>query len=99
MDPTLVSDAMFGRRCRLFVADWVRRHPKGRFYQSEPPVIRHASASNVRDELRRLVRLGMLELDEPPDSRKKFYTRTDSPLWQVIELAVDLTGLAEAGDG
>ncbi|MDA4108626.1 hypothetical protein MHOL44478_15370 [Mycobacterium holsaticum DSM 44478] len=45
------------------------------------------------------MRLGMLELDEPPDSRKKFYTRTDSPLWQVIELAVDLTGLAEAGDG
>jgi hypothetical protein len=43
----------------------------------------------VAKELRRLVRLGMLEELRPDDARRVYYDRTDSPLWKIIEAAAD----------
>lgn len=88
MDATLVGKLLFGRPCRLTLAVWVARHPKGRFYQSEPPreVI---NQSDLGVELARLVRLGMLEEERPDDVRRVYYNRTDSPLWKIIEAASD----------
>ena len=88
MDATHVSELLFGRKCRLGVAAWVMQHPKGRFFQSEPTGIEHASTSNIIDELRKLVQLGMLEVERPDDSRRIYYVRTDSPLWDIIAAAV-----------
>lgn len=88
MDPTRVSELLFGRRCRLGIAIWVLRHPKGRFFQSEPPAAElGASPSNVRDELKRLVDLGMLDVERSEDFARIYYVRTDSGLWQIIGAA------------
>ena len=90
MDPTRVSELLFGRRCRLGIAIWVLQHPKGRFYQSEPPAAQFgASPSNVRDELKRLVDLGMLDVERPEDSARIYYVRTNSPLWEIIGAATE----------
>ena len=91
MEPTRVSDLLFGRGCRLPVAAWVLAHDK-RFHQSRPPTFGSTSRSNVREELERLVRAGMLHRDEPGDGRV-WYEQTDSPLWEVVETAVRVTAL------
>ncbi|MGV0680353.1 hypothetical protein ABQE62_29520 [Mycolicibacterium fortuitum] len=39
------------------------------------------------DELRRLVELGMLDVEKPDDSRRIYYVRTNSALWDVIAVA------------
>lgn len=99
MDPTRVSEVselLFGRKCRLAVAAWVLHHPKGRFFQSEAAgQIEHASQSNIVDEFQRLVRLGMLDIERPPDSRRVYYVRTTSALWDAIGAvleAIDAAG-------
>ncbi|MCV7034911.1 MULTISPECIES: hypothetical protein [Mycobacterium] len=89
MDATRASELLFGRKCRLAVAAWVLQHPKGRFFQSEPRGIEHASPSNVLEELNRLVRLGMLEVERPDDSRRVYYVRTNSKLWDIIATAIE----------
>jgi hypothetical protein len=97
VDPTHVSELLFGRRCRLGVAIWALQHPKGRFFQSEPPAAAlGASASNVRDELRRLVDLGMLEVERPEESTRTYYVRTSSPLWEVIAAAAEVIHVDDA---
>ncbi len=88
MDATRVSELLFGRKCRLAVAAWVLNNPKDRFFQSEPRGIEHASPTNIRDELARLVELGMLDIERPDDSRRIYYVRTTSPLWEVIAAAL-----------
>ena len=90
MDATRASELLFGRKCRLAVAAWVLQHPKDRFFQSEPRGIEHASPSNVLEELNRLVRLGMLEVERPDDSRRVYYVRTNSRLWDIIETALEV---------
>lgn len=95
MDPTRVSELLFGRKCRLAVAAWVLNNPKDRFFQSEPRGIEHASPTNVRDELARLVELGMLDIERPEDSRRIYYVRTRSPLWDIISAAL---AAIESGD-
>ena len=92
MDATRASELLFGRKCRLAVAAWVLQHPKGRFFQSEPRGIGHASPSNVLEELNRLVRLGMLEVERPDDSRRVYYVRTNSRLWDIIATAIEAIG-------
>ena len=69
MDAKEVGKELFGRPCRLALALWIAGLPKSRFYQSEPPreVILQG---DVAKELRRLVRLGMLE-----ELRQLFETR------------------------
>lgn len=89
MDATRVSELLFGRKCRLAVAAWVLQHPKGRFFQSEPRDIEHASTSNIVDELGRLVQLGMLEIERPEDSRRVYYVRTNSALWDIVTAALE----------
>jgi hypothetical protein len=88
VDPTRVSELLFGRKCRLALAAWVMQHPKGRFFQSEPSGIEHASSSNITDELKKWVELGMLDIERPEDSRRIYYVRTNSPLWDIIAAAL-----------
>jgi len=92
LDVKDVGKELFGRPCRLALALWVLEHHKSRFYQSEPPreVILQGE---VAKELRRLVRLGMLEELRPDDARRVYYDRTDSPLWKIIEAAADVVNL------
>jgi hypothetical protein len=93
VDATGVSDRMFGRGCRLPLAVWVLQHPKGRFFQSEPPAFGTTTPSNIRQELARLVQLGMLEEERPDDVNKVFYVRTDHALWRIIEVAAEVLEL------
>lgn len=93
METTHVSKLLFGRPCRLGIWIWIWHHPKGRFYQSEPPRFPKASPSNVVDELHRLVEVGMLDVEEPDDSRRIFYCRTDSALWDVVAAAAGALNL------
>ena len=88
MDVNEVGRLLFGRPCRLTLALWIVRHDKPRFYQSEPPreVILQSDTS---DELKRLVRLGMLHEDRPDDTRRVYYERTTSPLWKIFESAAE----------
>lgn len=87
MDATRLSHLLFGRSCRLPIALWALDHPKGRFYQSEVPVFGTTSRSNIREELRRLVEVGMLLEERPDDQSKVWYERTESDLWQIIAAA------------
>ena len=86
MDVDEVGRLLFGRPCRLALALWIARHDKPRFYQSEPPreVILQ---SDLAKELSRFVRLGMLEEERRDDSRRVYYERTGSPLWNIIQAA------------
>src|SRR5690349_24808396 len=92
MDVKDVGKELFGRPCRLALALWVLEHHKSRFYQSEPPreVILQGE---VAKELRRLVRLGMLEELRPDDARRVYYDRTivpsgrsskQPPMWLIL---------------
>jgi hypothetical protein len=47
----------------------------------------NASPSNVRDELKRLVDLGILDAERPEDSARIYYVRTNSRLWEIIATA------------
>jgi hypothetical protein len=93
LDVNEVGKQLFGRPCRLALALWIVGHYKPDFYQSEPPreVILQGSAS---DELGRLVRLGMLEVQRRDDTRRVYYERTGSPLWKIIQAAADVMGPA-----
>lgn len=91
MDATRASKYLFGRACRLPLAAWVLQHDK-RFMQSRPPRFGTVSASNIVVELNRMVDAEMLVRDEPGDGRV-YYEMTDSPLWEVVAVAVRATGL------
>lgn len=100
MDSTRISELLFGRKCRLAVAAWVLQHPKGRFFQSEASgQIEHASQSNITDEFNRLVELGMLDIERPPDSRRVYYVRTNSPLWDAIAAVLEAVDAALVDPG
>jgi hypothetical protein len=88
VDVDEVGKQLFGRPCRLALALWIAERDKPRFFQSEPPreVILQG---DLGKELRRLVRLGMLEEERPDGDRRVWYTRTNSKLWRVIEAAAD----------
>lgn len=90
---TRVSDRLFGRRCRLAVALYALQHPKGRFFQSEPPTFPSAPSSAITKELRRLVDLGMLEEERRDETNKIYYVRVASPLWRIVAVAGSVTGL------
>jgi hypothetical protein len=88
LDVDEVGRELFGRPCRLALALWIARRDKPLFYQSEPPreVILQ---SYLGSELGRLVRLGMLDEERPEDARRVYYSRTDSPLWGIIQAAAE----------
>jgi hypothetical protein len=93
VDPTRVSDRLFGRGCRLPLAAWIATNEKGVFYQGEPPRFGTTSQSNIRQELQRLVEIGMLDVEQRDDSRRVYYVRTDSSLWRIVDVAVEVTGI------
>jgi len=43
--------------------------------------------SAVRQELARFVRAGLLDEERPDAENRVYYTRTDSPLWAIIQAA------------
>lgn len=86
MDATLASALLFGRPCRLPLLLWLLDHPKGRIFQSEPPV--HLGARTaVREELARFTRAGLLNQERPDADPRVYYVRTDSPLWDIVRAA------------
>jgi len=86
VDAARVSAELFGRTCRLPLAIWVLKRDKPRFFQSEPP--REVGVpSAVRQELARFVRAGLLDEERPDAENRVYYTRTDSPLWAIIQAA------------
>ena len=89
-DETRISALMFGRACRLPLARWILAHPKGRFFQSEPPPSVGAPTA-VRQELHRMVQLGLLERERPDGENRVYYVRTTADLWRVFLAAVELT--------
>jgi len=95
-----IGDALFGRGLRLAVALWIWHCDAGRFYQSELVGELPAKARTaVPAELRRLAELGMIEGEDPEDGqRRKYFTRTASPLWDVIRATDEAIGLLKDGE-
>jgi len=67
----------------------------GTFYQSEPPRSINTSTA-VRQEIDRLVALGMLVKVGPEASKRIYYRTTDSNLWSIVKLAGDICRQGEA---
>ncbi|MFG2071706.1 hypothetical protein [Nonomuraea maritima] len=81
-----VGRLLFGRETRLRLAMWVLSLDQDRFYQSEPPRSCGA-ATAVRQELSRLVDLGMLIEERPDKGGRIYYRRSDSSLWEIVDTA------------
>lgn len=79
----VVGRGLFGRRVRLDVALWASHHRT--FFQKEAAEGIAYSVSAVREELERLASLGMLNKIILPGDRRVYYTRSESPLWSIIE--------------
>jgi len=95
---TEVGELRFGRALRLGLCRWVLTASVDRFYQSEavvemPPRMRTA----VPTELARLVDAGLLE-EEPGEAgqRRKYFRRTDSALWRIIQTSDEVLKEFEA---
>jgi hypothetical protein len=88
VDREQVGNRLFGRTARLVLADWVCHLHQEVFFQAEAVAGTGLPQSNVREELQRLVDLGMIaELPKEAGDRRKHYLRTTSPLWNVIRSA------------
>ena len=61
----------------------------GRHVGAPAPQGAFFSTSNIVDELGRLVQLGMLEMERPEDSRRVYYVRTNSPLWDIVTATLE----------
>jgi DNA-binding MarR family transcriptional regulator len=85
VDVETLGHTLFGRRLRLRVLLWVLNVDGGTFFLTEAAQGIGYSASGVRDELERLVDLGMLRRDAGMADRRVYYTRTGSPLWRIID--------------
>jgi CheY-like chemotaxis protein len=92
VDRERVSLGLFGRKCRLPLAIWVLGHPTGRVFQSEPP-ISLGPRTALRQELERFRDVGLLEEVRPDDETRVYYVRTSSPLWRIIETAIEVVEL------
>jgi hypothetical protein len=83
------AHVLFGRALRPTLAVWVLRRQNPRFYLSEaqaavPPQARSAVAS----ELESLESIGMLKEERGRGGdRRRWFRRTTSPLWRIIETA------------
>ncbi|HEY7874574.1 MAG TPA: hypothetical protein VIG64_05575 [Actinomycetota bacterium] len=87
MDEDQLGHILFGRRLRLRVLLWVLGADQPFFLTEAAQGIGY-SASGVSAELERLVELGMLARHDPlPGERRVYYSRTDTPLWNIIEAA------------
>jgi hypothetical protein len=89
VDAAQLSDVLFGRPCRLPLAMWILEREKPRFFQSEPP--RGVGVPTaIRQELSRLVIIGMLEEERPSGENRVYYIRTNSELWKIIRTAIEV---------
>jgi hypothetical protein len=90
LDAQHVGKGLFGNPTRLRLALWVLRHDK-QFFQSEPP--RWVGVPNaIRQELDKLRDLGMIVRQRPPGENRVYYERTDSTLWEIIDVADRVLG-------
>lgn len=87
-----VGHELFGRAARLLVASAIAQREETLFFQGELALELRLPQSNVREELERLVRLGMIE-DVPRESgsSRRYYRRVSHPLWDVVHAAVAAT--------
>jgi DNA-binding transcriptional ArsR family regulator len=91
MDPYLsrIGRLLFGRSARLAVAAWIHGRDDPVFYQAEVVSGTGLPQSNIREELDRLVDLGMVSsLPRYRGSRRRYYTRQEHMLWAVVRAAV-----------
>jgi hypothetical protein len=87
-----VGELLFGRAMRLVLASWVLARLDPLFYQSEAALGTGFSQSNVRDELDRLIQVGMVqEIPRHRGDRRRYYLRTESPLWDAVRIVVAQT--------
>jgi hypothetical protein len=83
-----LSEHLFGRRMRLPIALYVYNKPDGLVYLAEVAQATGYPASNVREELGRLVRAGMLlAFPQGRQDRRRYYQRINSRAWDVIRAA------------
>jgi len=94
MDATRISNEMFGRPSRLPLMLWLLDHPKDRIYQSEPPESLGGRTA-IRQELERLTRAGLLEIERPDSDPRVYYVKTNSPLWEIVKAAAMVIKLDE----
>lgn len=84
----MVGRLLFGRQVRLDLLLWIHARADPTFFQGEPAAQLGAPQSAVRQELEKLVELRMLFREDPhPGSRRLYYSRTTSPLWEIADAA------------
>lgn len=95
MDERTVGKELFGRWVRLAVARWAL-HQETAFFQTEAASAVGHPLTAVRQELERLVSLEMLQRVAVPSERRVYYTRIESPLWEVIRVTDGVLGAVPA---
>jgi predicted transcriptional regulator len=82
VDIDTVGKTLFGNPVRLRLCIWIWLRDKD-FFQSEPP--REVGVQNaVRQELHKLEKLGMLRSERRDATRRVYYLREESLLWNII---------------
>jgi len=86
-----LGEVLFGRSLRLAVAAWIRTNESEMFFQAEVAKGVDYAQSGVSQELDRLGALGMLQkVPRSPGDRRQYYLRTSSPLWSIIDAALEV---------
>jgi DNA-binding MarR family transcriptional regulator len=84
-----LGDRLFGRALRLRVAAWILSEAEESFFQGQVAAGVNYTASAVADELERLVELRMIvRHDKLAGDRRLYYSKTASPLWDIIGHAI-----------
>ena len=98
MDGSSLADLghqLFGRRARLVVAAWTLSAAET-FSQHEAVRGADLPQSNVREELDRLVAIGMLsDVPRGDGPGRRYYARVDHPAWEIIRVGVDVAALLD----
>jgi hypothetical protein len=86
-----LSKELFGHPVKLRIYGWILDVPKGRFFQRQLAKDLDIPDGLVAKRLAELNLLGMIAQEKPhPSDRSKWLRRTDSRLWEVVRLALDL---------
>ena len=89
-----VSELMFGRAMRLSLLIWVLESDDDDFFAALVADDLRLPASNVSQEIERLVQLKMIGLlPQRRGDRAKRFVRLPSPLWEVVMTAKNATDL------
>jgi len=90
-----LSRLLFGRAGRLRLARWILENVavKGFFYQAEARQGTGDVPNEVKENLRNLELLGLIEVShrDPGPGRRQYYRRLESPIWRIFEQALRLT--------